>query len=122
MRLFIQLTDDEKNGAMEHCVNAVIEDLFEDSGFIFEMLEEQEVERLNLILEEAKQLEERQEQVEFIMGDEVSAKIIFKIAEEMAKATYYHEPDELILFTDTLVDDETPPEEIKQEDKKYSLN
>jgi len=120
MRLFIQLSDEEKTGAIEHCINSVIEDLFEDSEFIFDMIEDEEVLKLNEVLENAKNLDDPQQRVECLMNDQDTAKIIFKIAEEMAKATYYHEPDELILYTDTLVSSDERMQE--KENKKYSLN
>jgi hypothetical protein len=106
MKLFYQLSEEQQNNALHHCVDVVIDDMIEEGVKLDPITEEEE--RLKEKLEEAvdhmKQYTSKEEKTNYLLGDAIVSKAIYEIALEMAKSSFYHEPEELIIFTSELSD------------------
>ena len=143
MKLFYQLTADEKRSAIEICADLVATDAVEQ-GLQIEVTDDEAGEALKRQLQDMLDSVEKQtdlvtkeQKIEFLMQDEIFADTIFELAEDMAKNGFYHDDRELVIRKGDLdlhteasqgmdCDCEDPHEEPDpqpvQAKKNYSLN
>jgi hypothetical protein len=117
MKLFYQLSESEQNNALQHCADIVIQDMIEEGIKLDPITEEEE--RLKEKLEEAvkyiESIPAKEDKISHLLGDPVVSKAIYEIALEMAKSTFYMEPEELIIFTSELSADKVKEENLLPE-------
>ena len=106
MKLFYQLGEEMQNNALHHCVDIVIDDMIEE-GVKLDPITDEEValkEKLENAVDHIQQFQTKEEKTNYLLGDAIVSKAIYEIALEMAKSTFFHEPEELIIFTSELSD------------------
>lgn len=109
MKLFYQLTPEEQDAAIEHCAELVATNAIEN-GLRIESDDEEGVdisETINSTLQELKNrtdLKTREEKIEFLMDDEKFSDVLFELSSEMAKNAFYHDQDELVIFSEVLAE------------------
>lgn len=108
MKLFYQLSQAQQDAAIEHCADLVANNAIEH-GLRIEATDEEDgkalKERIDSLLADLKErtnLRTREEKLQFLMEDDVFADTIMELASEMAHNAFYHESDELVVFTDSL--------------------
>jgi hypothetical protein len=104
MRLFYQLTEQDQNSALHYCADIVVEDLIED-GVKLEPITKEDVtlkEKLDIAVAHMKMLSTYEEKASYLMSDTELSKAIYEIALEMAKSTFYHDDEELVIYLNTL--------------------
>lgn len=132
MRLFNQLSEQEQSNVIEYCADLVIDDILEN-GVIIDTVSDKEIalkEKMNAALEFAAGLDDKEQQVSYLLGDIDISTAIFDMAIDMAKTAFFHDCEELVIFPAHLEeDDEDTSEEPKTEEdalavgiknKKYS--
>jgi hypothetical protein len=135
MRLFNQLSEQEQSNVIEYCADLVIEDILEN-GVIIDTVSDKEIalkEKMETALEFASSLEDKEQQISYLLGDIDISTAIFDMAIDMAKTAYFHDCEELVIFPAHLEDgddeEELGPKEQQSEDdvlaagiknKKYS--
>lgn len=103
MQLFHQLDHEDQQNAIHYCMHIIVEDMLEDGVEIEPFSEEDR--KMKTILEqvvaEAKQLPQ-EEQFAFIVHHEEAGPYIFDISLDMARGTYYHPDDDMVIFHESL--------------------
>jgi len=108
MKLFYQLSSKQQDAAIEHCADLVANNAIEH-GLKIEATDDTDgkalKDRIDAILKSLKmnvELKTREDKLQFLMDDEVFSDTIFELASEMANNAFYHDNDELVVFTDAL--------------------
>lgn len=108
MRLFHQLTEDERHDAMHYCMDEVLDNII--CGDIKLSVDPEDDAVLSAELQTAsdhiKTLEEDEDKVDYLMNNEKISSIIFDLASNMAHSAYYHSSDEYVIYPDQLRDDQ----------------
>lgn len=104
MKLFYQLTHAEQNEALNHCADIVIQDMIEDGVFLDPLTsEEAELkEHIDKALKHTTLLELNEDKEDYLMSDPIVSKAIYDIALEMAKSAFYHDDEEMVIFSSSL--------------------
>lgn len=100
MRLYHQLSDEERENATNHCVGIVLHDML-DSQLNIDALSDEDKEAEKIIkksVKEALQFESRQEQINQLIQNEKVMNIAFDIAEQMISTAYYMDMDDFVVF------------------------
>jgi len=130
MKLFFQLNSKEQDIAVEYCADFVLKNTIEN-GLNIEINEDPEnfelknkIDDLLARLKKDKTLTTFQEKIDFLMAEEFFVETIYDLSTELANNAYYHENDELVIYTDSLESSDQSPEsnEEDQDDKKSLLN
>lgn len=107
MKLFYQLASAEQDQAISHCAELVVANAVEN-GLEIEAQQDEESRQLKThlddLFEQLKEaaLESKNDRIEFLMQDEVFSDTVLELASEMAYNAFYHESNELVIFTDSL--------------------
>lgn len=120
MRLFFQLNEDEQNYALKHCTNIIVEDII-DGGIVFEPMTDEEAsikQKIDDAVKHIAKFDVVEDKVNYLLNDDVIARTIYDLSLEMAKSAFYHEQNELVIYTDLKDAEEEPVEQ--KETKKYS--
>lgn len=110
MKLFYQLTEEEQDTVLNHCVDNVLSDMIKNGvEFNAETAKDAELkEYIEHALSHLNEMKTDQEKIDFLMNDETISSAVFSIAIEMCKSAYFHEDDEMVIFYNSLGDDEPP--------------
>lgn len=127
MKLFHQLTSEQQDAAIEHCADLVANNAIEN-GLRLEALNGEEgaelKEQIDSLMEELNErtdLQTREEKLQFLMEDEIFADTIMELALEMAHQAFYHDNDELVVFTDLLDNRVEQNKEFKEEEEDFVI-
>jgi len=127
MKLFFQLNSKEQDIAVEYCADFVLKNTIEN-GLNIEINEDPEnfelknkIDDLLARLKKDKTLTTFQEKIDFLMAEEFFVETIYDLSTELANNAYYHENDELVIYTDSLESSDQSPES-NEDDKKSLLN
>lgn len=108
MKLFYQLSLKQQDAAIEHCADLVANNAIEN-GLRIEATNDEEgkalkkkIDSILKALRNNSELKSREEKLQFLMEDETFSDTIFELASEMAHNAFYHDNDELVVFTDAL--------------------
>lgn len=104
MRLFHTLQEQDKHNAIHYCLHIIVED-FLDDGVEFEPISDED-KHLKLALEnvliEAQAIEDTHAQFEFIVHHEDVSGMIFDMALDMARSSYYADNTEMVIHYEDL--------------------
>lgn len=105
MKLFHQLEEQDQQNSVHFCLHVVIEDLMTDGVELEAASPEDEEARDNLvkIIEETHKLP-KEEQFSFIMNSSAS-ELVFNIALDMARSSYYHSDEDFVINYEKLRDE-----------------
>lgn len=120
MKLFHQLTPEQKDAAVHHCLEIVLRDMIEN-GIKLDPQNDDEKdikEALSSALDAVSHLPTTEEKMDALMENEDANHLMHEAAEEMARACYYPDREDMVVFQDELVEEEAPQEQ----EKKKMLN
>lgn len=121
MRLFHQLSEQEQEASIHHCLHMVLDDVITEGLQIDPETEGNEalVKALADAMEKVKATEDEAEKVRILMDDDTIGQEIYDMAVSMAHGAYYHDPDELVIFPEELLEDEN---DINNDDTESGTN
>lgn len=116
MKLFYQLTDEQKHNAIHYCLfNTVIEDLLNQDledlkPNLDEEIDEEEKEIQQKIYEAVLKCKEfgddLDSKIDYIMSDDTLSDVLHSVAHSMAQTVYYHENEDFVIFMEEITDEE----------------
>jgi hypothetical protein len=123
MKLFHQLTDEQKDAAIHYCLYIILHDVLEH-GMHLDPPDDEErevVETVMAAVEEAKQFTEFEDKVDHLMADDEVNSILHSAAHEMSLNCYYPGGDDMCIFEEEITP-ELEEEEEQIEVEKKMLN
>src|ERR1019366_1862140 len=105
MKLFHQLSEDERIAAIQACLELIIKDMI-DGKFIFDAITEDEIklkEKLDDAFDAIENFDTSEEKEEYLLCDEEVVVISTQIALDMARTAFFHADEDLVIFTDTMM-------------------
>lgn len=122
MKLFYQLSSTEQDEAINHCADLVISNAVEN-GLQLEVEDETGLELKKSIDDlfvqlKKKDFKSKDQKIKFLMNEEAFSDTVLDLASEMAYNAFYHESNELVIFTEALSgdDSEFPDDDDSDED------
>lgn len=115
MKLFHQLSPQLQEAAIRHASSIVIEDMLRDE-VVIEAIDGDNVElfeKVEKALKHIKNIDDEEKKVAYLMSDPDVSQAIVDLGLEFARAAFYMEPDEIVIFTEVL--EEESEEEFEQE-------
>ena len=113
MKLFHQLTDEQRHSAIHYCLDIVVHNMIEDNGAeIYPEDDDEEIEmksKLNEAIEHIKQYTDMADKLDYLMSDDDINGMLHQIAENVCQTAYYHSDDEMVIFEGEITD-EAPKE------------
>jgi len=103
MQLFYSLKEDDKHNAIHYCMHNVVDDLLNNTLEVEVACDDDCQSRAALedAIIEAKKLSEEQ-QFEFLVSHDIVGQIIFDIAIDMARNSYYMSNNEMVIYHEDL--------------------
>lgn len=100
MKLFHQLSEEEKNQAIHYCINLVVEDMIEDGAKVSPETEDEFDfhSKLSNAIECAKDFKTIEEQVKYLLEDEEISAMLHDFAFGVAQTAFYMDSTELVIF------------------------
>lgn len=107
MKLFHQLSEEEKNQAIHYCINLVVEDMIEDGAKVSPETEDEFDfhSKLSNAIERAKDFKTIEEQVKYLLEDEEISAMLHDFAFGVAQTAFFHNLDELVIFPEQFSED-----------------
>jgi hypothetical protein len=121
VKLFHQLSEEEKTAAIQACVELIIKDMIV-GDFIFDATTEDEKkikEKLEDVFIAIEEFDTPEEKEEYLIADEEVLAISMQIGLEMARTAFYHDDTDLVIFTDAMM--KTVKEDISPTDDRVSI-
>lgn len=105
MKLFHQLSEEERTAAVQSCLELIIKDMI-NGDFIFDAITEDEIkikEKLSDAFTAIEEFETAEEKGEYLLADDEVLAISMQIGLDMARTAYYHDDMDLVIFTDDMM-------------------
>lgn len=118
MKLFHQLIESDQHNAIHYCMHIAVEDMLED-GVEMEPFSEEDKKAKDILVKavaEALKLEKEDDAFSFMIDHAEAGPLIFDIALDMARGSYYHSDDELVIHYESLRPDENDEEQALAEE------
>jgi hypothetical protein len=104
MKLFHQLSEEEKNQAIHYCINLVVEDMIDDGAKVSPETEDEFDfhSKLSNAIVHAKGLATQEEQLKYLLEDDEISAMLHDFALGVAQTAFYHDTSELVIFPEHL--------------------
>jgi hypothetical protein len=120
MKLFHQLTPEQKDNGLHYCLNIILNDIFEH-GTQLEPHNDEEKEVMGKVMaavESVKDLPTIEDRIDALMADDEINSLLHDAAEEMAKGVYYMADNEMVIFEDEITDEDEEAVQSEKQQKK----
>jgi hypothetical protein len=114
MKLFHQLSEQDRDRVIGYCTELVLNNIIE-KGIDLQPVNDEELmlkAKLEGVLERAKDIETKEDQISYLVADEYMLRFVYDTAMEICKTGWYPTSDEFVIFPDEIKDVGTEDEKL----------